>query len=54
MSIMLDFYHLSNMILGSYLREYHAQQSITRDKRHKDFPQENHKGENPTTSSEIA
>ena len=26
---------------------------ITRDKRHKDFPQGNHKGENSTTSSEI-
>ena len=26
---------------------------FTRDERHKDFPRENHKGENPTTSSEI-
>ena len=50
---MLDFYHLSNMILASYLREYHAQQLITRDNRHIYFPRGNHKGENPATSSKI-
>ena len=41
------------MILGSYLRESQVKQSITRDNEHKYFPQGNHKGENPTTSSEI-
>ena len=39
------------MILGSYLREEQAQQSIIRDNEHKDFPRGNHKGENPATSS---
>ena len=53
MMILLDFYHLSNIILGYYLRESHAQQSITRDNKHKYFPWGNHKGETPPTSSEI-
>ena len=41
------------MILGCYLREQKAQQSMTRDNEHKDFPQGNHQGENPTTYLEI-
>ena len=45
MCFLLDFYQLDNMILGSYLREQHAQQSIIRDNGQKDFPWGNHKGE---------
>ena len=41
------------MILGYYLREQKAQQSITRDNEHKYFPWGNHKGENHATSSKI-
>ena len=41
------------MILGSYLREQQAHQSITRDNEQKYFPRGNHKGENPATSLEI-
>ena len=40
-------------MLGSLLREQQVQQSNTRDNEHNVFPQGNHKGEKPTTSSEI-
>ena len=41
------------MILGSYLREQQAQQSITRGNEHKDIPWGKHKRENRETSSKI-
>ena len=41
------------MILGYYLREQQAHQSITRDSEHKYFPPGNHKGQNLATSSKI-
>ena len=40
-------------MLGSLLREQKVQQSNTRDNEHSVFHQGKHKGENPTTSSEI-
>ena len=40
-------------MLGSLLREQQVHQSNTRDNEHSVFTQGNHKGENPTTSSEI-
>ena len=40
-------------MLGYLLREQQVQQSNTRDNEHSVFPQGNHKGEKPATSSEI-